>query len=445
MASVGGFPIEYQIDVDPNKLRAYGVTLGELYSAVERSNSSVGGRIVQKANSEYLVRSVGWIRSLDDVRNIVIKSMGGTPIYVSSVATVQFGSTLRRASLEKNGNEAVGGVVLMRYGENPLAVTERIKAKIEQLQAGLPPGVRIVPFYERTALIHRAIETVTGTLKEEMFVASVLILLVLWHVRSALVVCLTLPLAMLVSFILMRFMGIPSNIMSLSGLAISIGVLVDSSIVMVDNATHELYAHFGRNKVTGDTRELVLPAMQTVGRPIFFSVMIMVISFIPVFALGGMEGRMFHPLAWTKTFALLGVSILAITFVPALVPLMIRGRLHSEEDSWLVRSVTEIYRPVMRYLLDHPWPIVLLTGVIFILGTVPIGVPIVFQIALAGAMLAAVWADFCRHSRRRALRRLVPMLACAVWWSRLVANSRMTPLGSEFMPPLDEGTTSICQ
>ena len=156
-----------------------------VFSAVERSNSSVGGRIVQKANSEYLVRSVGWIRSLDDVRNIVIKSKGGTPIYVSSVATVQFGSTLRRASLEKNGNEAVGGVVLMRYGENPLAVTERIKAKIEQLQAGLPPGVRIVPFYERTALIHRAIETVTGTLKEEMFVASVLILLVLWHVRSA--------------------------------------------------------------------------------------------------------------------------------------------------------------------------------------------------------------------------------------------------------------------
>ena len=175
VASVGGFPIEYQIDVDPEQaagLRRH--ARRSLYSAVERSNSSVGGRIVQKANSEYLVRSVGWIRSLDDVRNIVIKSMGGTPIYVSSVATVQLGSALRRASLEKNGNEAVGGVVLMRYGENPLEVTERIKDKIQQLQAGLPTGVRIVPFYDRTALIERAIETVTDTLKEEMIVASLL-------------------------------------------------------------------------------------------------------------------------------------------------------------------------------------------------------------------------------------------------------------------------------
>lgn len=438
VASVGGFPIEYQIDIDPNKLRAYGVTLGEVFSAVERSNSSVGGRIVQKANSEYLVRSVGWIRSLDDVREIVIKSMGGTPIYVSNVATVQFGSALRRASLEKNGNEAVGGVVLMRFGENPLAVTERLKQKIEQLQAGLPPGVRIVPFYERTALIHRAIETVTGTLKEEMFVASVLILLVLWHVRSAIVVCLTLPLAVLVSFILMRLTGIPSNIMSLSGLAISIGVLVDSSIVMVENATHELYGRFGRTPVTGDTRELVLPAMRTVGRPIFFSVMIMVISFIPVFALGGMEGRMFHPLAWTKTFALVGVSILAITFVPALVPLMIRGRLHSEQESWLVRSVTEIYRPVMQYLLDHPWPIVLLTGLIFICGAVPTGWDAMFFVALAIALVGCLWADYFDVRGSRTVR-LAGLLACTVLVA-LLARTNMTPLGNEFMPPLDEGT-----
>jgi Cu(I)/Ag(I) efflux system membrane protein CusA/SilA len=438
VASVGGFPIEYQIDVDPNKLRAYGVTLGEVFSAVERSNSSVGGRIVQKANSEYLVRSVGWIESLDDVRNIVVKSMGGTPIYVSNVAAVQYGSAIRRASLEKNGNEAVGGVVLMRYGENPLEVTERIKAKIEQLQAGLPPGVRIVPFYERTELIHRAVETVTSTLKEEMFVASVLILLVLWHVRSAIVVCLTLPLAVLVSFILMRFAGIPSNIMSLSGLAISIGVLVDSSIVMVENATHELYARFGRTPVTGDTRELVLPAMRTVGRPIFFSVMIMVISFVPVFALGGMEGRMFHPLAWTKTFAMIGVALLAITFVPALVPLMIRGRLHSENDSWLVRSVTEIYRPVMRYLLDHPWPIVLITGSIFIIGAVPTGWNVIFFVALVIALAGCVWADYV-DSRGSSYLRLAGLWSCIILVA-LVARTRMTPLGNEFMPPLDEGT-----
>ncbi|MDA1051259.1 MAG: efflux RND transporter permease subunit [Planctomycetota bacterium] len=448
VASVGGFPIEYQIDVDPNKLRAYDVTLGELFIAVERSNSSVGGRIIQKANSEYLVRSTGWIQSLADVEKTVIKSKGGTPIYVSNVASVQFGSSMRRASLEKNGNEAVGGVVLMRYGENPLEVTNRIKKKIEQLQAGLPEGVRIVPFYERTHLIERAIHTVTSTLREEMIVASLAILLILWHFRSALIVCITLPLAALVSFILMRAFGIPSNIMSLSGIAISIGVLVDSSIVMVENATHHLHARFGNEPVTGDTRELVLPALQTVGRPIFFSVMIMVISFIPVFALGGMEGRMFHPLAFTKTFAMVGVSILAITLVPALIPLLIRGRLRGEEESWIVRSVLEIYRPVLRYLLDHPWPIVLLTGVIFVCGVVPLGVRPLFLFVLGGAMLGIVWAHrasisggtlYSTPTTLARCSRLAAMFGCLIVVA-LVADTRMKRLGREFMPPLDEGT-----
>lgn len=469
VASVGGFPIEYQIDVDPNKLRAYDVTLGELFMAVERSNSSVGGRIIQKGNSEYLVRSTGWIQSLADVEKIVIKSKGGTPVYVSNVASVQFGSSMRRASLEKNGNEAVGGVVLMRYGENPLEVTKRIKKKIEQLQPGLPDGVRIVPFYERTQLIERAIHTVTGTLREEMIVASLAILLILWHFRSALIVCITLPLAALVSFILMRAFGLPSNIMSLSGIAISIGVLVDSSIVMVENATHHLHARFGRDRVTGDTRELILPALKTVGRPIFFSVMIMVISFIPVFALGGMEGRMFHPLAFTKTFAMVGVSILAITLVPALIPMLVRGRLRGEEESWIVRSVLEIYRPVLRYLLDHPWPIVLLTGVIFICGIVPLGVHPLFLMVLGGAMLGVVWAHYADRrrsqtsdalpnassahplsvesayekrsvwSRIRRPLRLAAVLACVIVVA-LLADTRMKRLGREFMPPLDEGT-----
>ncbi len=439
VASVGGFPIEYQVDIDPNKLRAYDVTLGEVYSAIARSNSSVGGRIVQKANSEYLVRSAGWIQSLDDVKKTVIKSKGGTPIYVSNVASVQFGSSMRRASLEKNGNEAVGGVVLMRYGENPLRVTERIKQKIGQLQAGLPEGVRIVPFYERTELINRAVETVTGTLTEEMIIASLAILLILWHFRSALIVCIMLPMAVLGAFILMRLLGIPSNIMSLSGIAISIGVLVDSSVVMVENATHHLHEHFGSKRVTGDTRELVLPALRTVGRPIFFSVMIMVISFIPVFALGGMEGRMFHPLAWTKTFAMVGVSILAITLVPALIPLLVRGRIRGEEESWIVRSVIEIYRPVLNYLLEHPWPIVLLTGTIFIVGAVPVGVPAVLFLVLGGGLIACFWAAWVdRPGKGRAIRFAVTAASLVV--VALVADTRMTRLGREFMPPLDEGT-----
>jgi Cu(I)/Ag(I) efflux system membrane protein CusA/SilA len=439
VASVGGFPIEYQVDIDPNKLRAYNVTLGEIYSAVARSNSSVGGRIIQKANSEYLVRSTGWIQSLDDVKKIVVKSNGGTPVYVSNVASVQYGSSMRRASLEKNGNEAVGGVVLMRYGENPLRVTKRLKQKIEQLQAGLPAGVRIVPFYERTQLIERAIHTVSGTLREEMIIASAAILLVLWHVRSAVVICITLPMAVLTAFILMRFIGIPSNIMSLSGIAISIGVLVDSSVVMVENATHHLHQHFGSQRVQGDTKELVLPALRTVGRPIFFSVMIMLISFIPVFALGGMEGRMFHPLAWTKTFAMLGVSILAITLVPALIPLMIRGRLRGEEESWIVRSVIEIYRPVLTYLLVHPWPIVLLTGVIFVCGAVPVAVRPLFFFVLVGGMLACLWAAWVDQPGWKQMPRLLGTLACLIVVG-LLADTRMTRLGREFMPPLDEGT-----
>ncbi len=253
VASVGGYPIEYQIDVDPLKLRAYGITLGELYSAVERSNSSVGGRVIHKGNAEYLVRGVGWITSKRDIEQIVIKTAAatGTPITVANLATVGLGTQFRRSVLEKNGNETVGGVVMMRYGENPLEVTRRIKDKIVELQPGLPEGVRIVPFYDRTRLIHGAIHTLTEVLTHEMIIASLAVLLILMHFRSALVICLTLPLSVLVSFILMRTFDIASNIMSLSGIAISIGILVDQAIVMVENATHHLTAHFDDRRRDG--------------------------------------------------------------------------------------------------------------------------------------------------------------------------------------------------
>ncbi|MBI2942879.1 MAG: efflux RND transporter permease subunit [Candidatus Wallbacteria bacterium] len=354
VASVGGYVREYQVDLDPQKLRAYGVTLGEIYNAVARSNSSVGGNVFQKNNSEYLIRGVGWIRDVKDVENVVVASRGGVPVYVKTVATVQLGPQARRAVLEKDGREAVGGVVLMRYGENPLDVTQRIKEKIVQLSKGLPSGVRIVPFYDRTRLITEAMHTVTGTLKEAMITASLAVILVMHHLGGVLVICLTLPLATLVSLILMYYLGVPSNIMSLSGIAISIGVLVDSSIVMVDNATHELTRAFGKEKVRGDTTEIVAKACRLVGRPIFFSVAIMLISFLPVFALGGMEGKMFHPLAFTKSFALLGVAFLAITLVPALCPLLLRGRLTSEDENWIVRSFINIYKPLMQILMDKP-------------------------------------------------------------------------------------------
>jgi Cu(I)/Ag(I) efflux system membrane protein CusA/SilA len=368
VGSVGGFPKEYQIDVTPERLRAYNVTLGQIFSAVSRSNSAVGGSVVQKGNAEYLIRGVGWLRSLDDIRNTVIVQREGVPIRVGDVATVQIGSAFRRSVLEKDGREVTGGVAMMRYGENPLEVTRRIKAKIRDLQKGLPAGVRIVPFYDRTRLIENAIHTVTRVLEHEILIAAIAILVILTHVRSVFVVVVTLPLSILIAFILMRWLGISSNIMSLSGIAISIGILVDQAIVMLENATHHLTLKFGDNKITGDTTEIVVGALRQVGRPIFFSVVIMVISFLPVFALSGQEGKLFHPLAFTKTFALIGTAIISVTLVPALIPLLIRGRLSREEHNWIIRSVIEMYRPVLSYLLRRPKTVIWLFVILLAFG-----------------------------------------------------------------------------
>ncbi len=372
VASVGGMPREYQVDVTPERLRAYNVTLGEIYSAIERSNSAVGGRLVQKGNAEYLIRGVGWIEGIEDIRNTVVTERNGVPITVGDVATVQMGSEFRRSVLEKDGREVTGGVVMMRYGENPLEITRRVKEKIRDLQAGLPEGVRIVPFYDRTRLIESSIDTVTTVLEHEIIIATVAILLILTHVRSVLVVIVTLPLAILVAFILMKLFGISSNIMSLAGIAISIGILVDQAIVMLENATHRLTQQFGDQRITGDTTDIVARACRQVGRPIFFSVLIMIISFLPVFALTGQEGKLFHPLAYTKTFALMGTALMSVTLVPALIPLFVRGRLSREENNVIIRSVIAMYRPVLGFFMGKPrtviWLFVLLLAFGFYLA-----------------------------------------------------------------------------
>jgi copper/silver efflux system protein len=374
VASVGGAPKEYQIDLDPNKLRAYGISLGEVYSAVARSNSSVGGRVIHQGNAEYLIRSIGWIENLDDIRDTVVTQRGnGTPIFVGMLGTVQIGPAFRRSVLEKDGREVVGGVVLMRYGENPLEVTRRIKEKITTLQAGLPEGVRIVPFYDRTPLIHNAIETVSGTVKEELIVCTIAILLVMGHVGNAFVVAVTLPMAILFSFLMMRIFGMSSNIMSLAGISISVGILIDQAVVMGENAAHHLTRHFGHERVTGDTTEIVIRACRTVGRPIFFSVLITILSFLPVFALSGREGKMFHPLAFTKTFALVGVALLSITLVPALIPIFLKGRIKSEDENWLVRTMIEIFKPMLAWLMDRPrlvcWLFLIILGLGYVAST----------------------------------------------------------------------------
>ena len=359
VAIVGGLPLEYQIDVRPESLRAYGVTLGELSAAVARSNVPAGGGVIQKNNAEYIVRGVGWLSGKEDIENSVLKEVNGTPIFVRNVASVQLGTQFRRSVFEKDGNEVTGGVVLMRHGENPLTVTERVKEKIQELQPGLPDGVHIVAAYDRTRLIHGAIHTLTEVMWHEMLIASIAILLILTHVRSVFVICVTLPLAVLFSFLLMwvlRQLGIidiQANIMSLAGITISIGILVDQAIVMVENATHALKDHFGDQPVRGDLRELVIPACRMVGRPIFFSVLIMLLSFVPVFMLSGREGKLFHPLAFTKSFALIGVAIISVTVVPALIPTFLKGRLKSEEENAIVRSFIHIYKPLLTWVLPR--------------------------------------------------------------------------------------------
>src|SRR4051812_6375357 len=374
VAIVGGTPLEYQIDVRPEELRAYGITLRELYSAVAQSNMPAGGGVVQKNNAEYIVRGVGWIKDKGDIEETVIKEVKGVPIYVKTIATVQLGTQFRRSVYEKDGNDVTGGAVLMRHGENPLAVTERVKEKIQELQSGLPEGVHIVPAYDRTRLIHGAIKTLTEVMTHEMIIASLAILLILMHFRSVFVICVTLPLAVLFSFLLMwvlRHMGIvdiQANIMSLAGITISIGILVDQAIVMTENATHQLKHHFGDRKVTGDIRELVIAPCRTVGRPIFFSVMIMLLSFIPVFMLSGREGKLFHPLAFTKSFAMIGVALISLTVVPALIPTFLKGRLRSEEDNWIVRSFINIYKPLLTWALPHRNLVMWMFAVLLILA-----------------------------------------------------------------------------
>ncbi len=451
IAVVGGTPLEYQIDVFPDALRAYGITLGELYGAVARSNQPSGGGVIQKNNAEYIVRGVGWLRDKQDIEQTVIKEVNGTPVSVSSVASVQLGTQFRRSVYEKDGNEVTGGAVLMRHGQNPLTVTGRVKEKIQELQPGLPEGVHIVPAYDRTRLIHGAIHTLTEVMWHEMVIASIAILLILSHIRSVFVICVTLPLAVLSSFLMMwvlrRFeiIDIQANIMSLAGITISIGILVDQAIVMVENATHVLKEHFGDKPVTGDIREIVIPACRTVGRPIFFSVMIMLLSFVPVFMLSGREGKLFHPLAFTKSFALLGVALISVTVVPALIPSFLRGKLKSEEDNRIVRSFIQIYKPLLTWALPRRNLVMWGFAVLLVLaaGMFPLQA-IIGMGASENAWKVSFLATFalvtsltviCTRGFQWQILSFATLLLIGLW------SYHFPKIGVAFMPALDEGTT----
>lgn len=386
VASVGGYVQQYQIDIDPNKLRGLNIPVSIVVEAVQRSNNNVGGNVVEQGGQWAVVRGIGLIGSIEDVENIVIGSSDGTPIYVRNVAEVKLGNAFRTGALDKNGKEAVGGVAIARYGVNTLEVIEAVKKKIESLQTGLPAGVRIVPFYDRTQLINRATDTLKRSLIEELILVTLAHIIFLAHFRSILIVTIPLPLAVLMSFLFMYFMGISSNLMSLSGIAIAIGVLVDAGIVVTENAFRFVEIRKVDPKDRKAIWNIVLESTKLVGRPVFFSMAIIILAFIPVFALIGQEGKLFHPLAFTKTFAMAGATLLALTLVPVLCTYLIGGKVHSEKANPVMRFLRRLYEPVLNL----------------------------------------------------ALRRRV-MAVCAALLLFLGAIFLASGIGSEFMPPLNEG------
>ncbi|HZY31122.1 MAG TPA: CusA/CzcA family heavy metal efflux RND transporter, partial [Candidatus Methylomirabilis sp.] len=388
VASVGGFVKQYQVNVNPNALLAYNIPLNGVIEAIRRSNNDVGGRAIEASGTEYMVRGRGYIRSVADLENVPLEaSEKGTPILLRDIAKVQIGADMRRGITDYNGEgEAVGGVIVMRYGENALDVINGVKAKIEELKPSLPEGIEIVPVYDRSSLIQRAIATLKEKLIEESIIVSLVSIVFLLHFRSALVAILILPIAILLAFIPMYYMHLTSNIMSLGGIAIAIGAMVDAAIVMIENAHKRLerWEHEGK---PGDRAQVIIEAAQEVGKPLFFSLLVITVSFIPVFTLEAQEGRLFKPLAYTKTFAMFFASFLSVTLAPALMLLLIRGRIATEAKNPVSRFLIWFYNPIVRTVLRFRKT----------------------TVALALVALAATLPAFLR-------------------------------LGSEFMPPLHEGT-----
>ena len=384
VASLGGFVKQYQVEVDPEKLRAFDVPVMRVVEAIGAHNADVGARVIEMGGREYMIRGLGYLRTLEEIRNVAVgATMAGTPIRVADVADVQVGPAPRRGAADLNGRgEVVAGIVIMRFGGDALKTIEAVKTRIAEIQRSLPGGVRLVPVYDRSTLIHRAIANLNRTLLEESLIVAAISVIFLLHFRSALVAIVTLPLGILISFVVMRWMGVSANIMSLGGIAIAIGAMVDAAIVMIENMHKHLEREPGR-----DRWEVVRESAVQVGPPLFFSLLIIVASFLPVFTLEQQEGRLFKPLAFTKTFAMAGAALLSITLVPVLMGYLVRGRIRPQDANPLNRRLMRWYRPVIAAVLRRPW----------------------WVVGAAAAVLAAT----------------------AVPWSRL---------GSEFMPPLDEGS-----
>jgi Cu(I)/Ag(I) efflux system membrane protein CusA/SilA len=375
VASVGGFVKEYQVDLDPNKLLAYGIPITEVVNNIRASNNDVGGKIFEVATTEYYIRGRGYFKSIEDIENVPLKSANGAPVFVKDVGTVHFGPALRRGVAELNGEgEVVGGIVVMRYGENALHVIEGVKRKLAEIKSSLPPGVEIVPTYDRSQLIKRSISTLREKLIEESIVVALVCLIFLWHVRSALVAITTLPIAILLSFLPMFGLHLTSNIMSLGGIAIAIGAMVDSAIIMVENA-HKFLEYFreenGREPTNSERIEVLIAAARSVGRPLFFALLVITVSFVPVFSLAAQEGRLFKPLAFTKTFSMFFAALLGVTLVPVLMLIFIRGKITPEKKNPVNRFLIWIYRPVVHFVLRFRWMTLLIALLLLVVTIYP--------------------------------------------------------------------------
>jgi Cu(I)/Ag(I) efflux system membrane protein CusA/SilA len=379
VASVGGFVKQYQVNVDPNKLLGYGITLDDVTRAVRASNQEVGGRVIEIAGHEQVIRGRGYVKRPEEIGQSPIKVINGTPVRVRDVAQVSLGPDIRRGVSELNGEgEAPGGVVILRYGENALTVIERVKERLEEVKKGLPAGVEVVTTYDRSELIEDAVATLRHTLIEEMVVVSLVIFLFLLHARSALIPILTLPIGVLLAFIPMLQQQLTANIMSLGGIAVAIGAMVDASVIIIENIHKKLadWQAEGRSSeprlIAAPSRsEVIIQAMQEVGPSIFFSLLVITISFLPVFTLEATEGRLFKPLAFTKTYSIGFAALLAVTLTPALAVLLIRGKVHAEEKNPLNRWLSAAYAPVVRFVVEQRWKVLTLALLAIVL-TVPV-------------------------------------------------------------------------
>lgn len=371
VAAVGGMVKQYQVNVEPDKLRAYGIPLSLIQTAIQQGNQEMGASVVEMAEAEYMVTSTGYIKSVADLEAIPLGvNANGTALQLRDVADIRVGPQMRRGIAELNGEgEVTGGIVIMRYGENAQKTIELVKAKLESLKKGLPEGVEIVPVYDRSNLINNAVDNLTSKLIEELIVVALVCVVFLFHVRSSLVAIITLPLGILTAFIIMYWQGINANIMSLGGIAIAIGAMTDGAIVMIEN----MHKHMEKTPLTNENRwEVVAKSASEVGPALFFSLLIITVSFMPVFILEAQEGRMFAPLAYTKTYAMAASAGLAITLVPVLMGYFIRGKVISEQKNPVNRLLVAAYRPLLNWVLKFPKMTLVLAVVVSVIGFYPV-------------------------------------------------------------------------